>query len=138
MMTIECIGTPFVYRWPKGEVRLVPGYPVELPDGRAVRLLEKVPGRVRVVEAATKRDGDRTGHIVTWTSPSLWGEMRATVLEDLGHGVRVVHPLSEKECVIPTTWLRSQPTQPFQSIFPDKFENIEIEKNEKEKREEVK
>ena len=48
---------------------------------------------------------DRTGQIVEWTSPLFWGEMRATVLEDLGYGVRVIHPLTEVECVIPTAWL---------------------------------
>lgn len=137
MMTIECIGSPFTYRWPDGEVRLVPGEPVELSDARATRLLEKAPGRVRVLEAATKKESDRTGYIVTWTSPSLWGEMRATVLEDLGHGVKVVHPLSERECVIPTSWLL-QPFQPIQSMFPDKFENVEIKEGEGRKREEVK
>ncbi len=106
MTTIECIGAPFTYRWPTGEVRLVPGQPVELPDGRVARLLEKAPGRVRVVAAANRIHGDRTGHIVEWTSPFLWGEMRATVLEDLGHGVRLVHPVTAVTCVIPTTWLQ--------------------------------
>lgn len=50
-------------------------------------------------------EGDLTGHIVIWESPLFWGEMRATVLEDLGHGVRCVHPLTEMECVIPRAWL---------------------------------
>ena len=61
-MTIECIGSPFTYRWPTGEVRLVPGQPVELPDDRAARLLEKAPGRVRVVALAT-----RAGDTISWT-----------------------------------------------------------------------
>lgn len=108
MMTIECIGSPFTYRWPTGEVRLVPGHPVELPDSRVARLLEKAPGRVRVVESANRINGDLTGHIVAWDSPFLFGEMRATVLEDHGHGVRVFHPMTEVECVIPTTWLCRQ------------------------------
>lgn len=105
MMTIECVGPAFTYRWPTGEVRLVPGNPVELPDDRAARLLAKAPGRVREVESTNRADGDLTGHIVAWNSPLFWGEMRATVLEDLRHGVRVFHPLTEMECVIPTTWL---------------------------------
>lgn len=105
MMTIECIGSPFTYRWPTGEIRLVPGCPVELPDDRATRLLEKVPGRVRVVEPANRIIGDLTGHIVNWESQLFWGEMRAAVLEDLGHSVRCVHPLTDVECVIPKAWL---------------------------------
>jgi hypothetical protein len=103
-MTIECIGSAFTYRWPTGEVRLVPGHPVELPDSRAARLLEKAPGRVRVVESANRVDGDLIGRIVSWDSP-LFGLLSATVQEDLPNGVRVFHPLTEVECVIPTTWL---------------------------------
>jgi hypothetical protein len=34
--------------------------------------------------------------------------MRATVLEDLGHGVQVVHPVTAVTCVIPMTWLRRE------------------------------
>ena len=104
-MTIECIGPPFTYRWPKGEIRLVPGYPIELPEHRAVRLLEKAPGRVRVVDSAKRGTGDRIGCIVSWESP-LFGLLRATVQEDLLHGVRVIHPLTEVTCIIPATWLR--------------------------------
>ena len=104
-MIIECVGSPFTYRWPGGEVHLEPGKPIDLPEARAQRLLNKAPGKVRVVESANGGDGDRTGHIVEWNSPLFWGEMRATVLEDLGHGVRVFHPMTEVECVIPTTWL---------------------------------
>lgn len=105
MITIECIGSPFTYRWPTGEVRLVPGHPVELPERRAARLLEKAPGRVRVVEAANRINGDLTGNIVNWESRLFLGEMRATVLEDLGHSVRCFHPLTDLECVIPRAWL---------------------------------
>jgi hypothetical protein len=119
MMTIECIGVPFTYRWPTGEIRLIPGHPVELPDGRAARLLDKAPGRVRVVKSANRVDGDLTGQIVTWESP-LFGLLSATVQEDFAHGVRVSHPLTEIDCVIPTTWLRFSPFSPFSPFFPDK------------------
>jgi len=49
-----------------------------------------------------------TGHIVEWNSPLFRGETSATVLEGLGHGVRVFHPLTKVECVIPTTCLQYQ------------------------------
>jgi hypothetical protein len=52
-----------------------------------------------------ERGTDLTGHIVTWESP-LFGLLSATVQEDLQDGVRVFHPLTERECVIPATWLR--------------------------------
>lgn len=106
-MIIECIGAPFTYRWPNGEVRLVPGHPLELPDSRVARLLEKAPGRVRVVDSSNRSNGDLTGHIVNWESRLFWGEMRATVLEDLAHSVRCVHPLTDVECEIPKAWLKN-------------------------------
>jgi hypothetical protein len=118
-MTIECIGAPFTYRWPDGEVRLAPGRPISLPDDRAARLLEKAPGRVRVVGQANKEGIGLIGRIVTWDSP-LFGVLSATVLEDLPAGVRVVHPLTETDCVIPRTWLRFSPFSPFSLFFPDK------------------
>jgi hypothetical protein len=106
-MKVECVGPPLIYRWPKGEVRLVPGHPVELPEDRATRLLEKAPGRVRVVNSADRIDVNLIGRIVSWDSP-LFGLVSATVLEDLRHGVRVFHPLTELECVIPMKWLSRQ------------------------------
>ena len=49
MITLECMGPAFTYRWPGGEVRFEPGIPVDLPDDRARRVLSKAPGRVRVI-----------------------------------------------------------------------------------------
>ena len=60
-MIIECIGGPFTYRWPGGEVYLEPGTPIDLPDERAKRLLSKAPNRVRVVTSAVQ-----AGSLVTW------------------------------------------------------------------------
>ena len=118
-MTIECIGRPFTYRWPEGEIRLVPGQPVELSDERATRLLEKAPGRVRLVKVRNVEAGHLTGQVVTWDSP-LFGMLSATVYEDLSTGVRVIHPLTEQPCVIPADWLRFSPFSSFSPFFPDK------------------
>ena len=46
-MQIEAVGKTLTYRWPHGEVRLEPGKPVELPDDRARKILQKAPGKVR-------------------------------------------------------------------------------------------
>ncbi len=107
MTRLEAVGAPVVFRGQWGEVRLVPGQPVDLPDDRAARLLGKAPGRVQAVEPATDTDGDLLGRIVSWDSP-LFGLLNATVQEVLPNGVRVFHPLTEIECVIPTTWLCRQ------------------------------
>jgi hypothetical protein len=48
-MQIEAISAPLTYRWPEGEVNLQPGKPIELPDDRALKLLAKAPGKVRIV-----------------------------------------------------------------------------------------
>ena len=104
MTKLDAVDAPVVFRGRWGEVRLIPGQPVELPDDRATRLLGKAPGRVRVVQPANSVDGDLIGRIVSWDSP-LFGLLSATVQEDLPNGVRVIHPLTEVQCVIPTAWL---------------------------------
>lgn len=60
-MIIECIGAPFTYRWPGGEAHFEPGKPVDLPEARAKRLLDKAPGKVRVVTPSIA-----AGSLVTW------------------------------------------------------------------------
>jgi hypothetical protein len=56
-MRLEAL-TPFTYRWPGGEVHLEPGTPIDLPDERAQRLLNKAPEKVRVCPP-TLHPGDR-------------------------------------------------------------------------------
>jgi hypothetical protein len=48
-MLVEAIDKPMCYRWPEGEVQLLPGHPVDLPESRALRLLQRAPGKVRAV-----------------------------------------------------------------------------------------
>jgi hypothetical protein len=60
--------------------------------------------KIRAVKSANGIDGDLTGcRMVTWDSP-WFGLLGATVQEDLPNGMRVLHPLTDVECVIPTTW----------------------------------
>ena len=59
-MRLEAL-TPFTYRWPGGEVHLEPGTPIDLPDERAQRLLNKAPEKVRVCTPPLQ-PGDR----ITW------------------------------------------------------------------------
>lgn len=61
MMTVECVGEGFTYRWPGGEVRLEPGKPIDLPVDRAQRLLAKAPGRVRVLPGRIQ-----AGDVISW------------------------------------------------------------------------
>jgi hypothetical protein len=66
-MLVEAIGKPMCYRWPEGEVQLVPGKPVDLPEARALRLLEKAPGKVRLVQQPTIAPG----RVIAWEGPDL-------------------------------------------------------------------
>ena len=51
-MLLEAVDSPIRYRLTDGrEVRLVPGQPIVLPEDRALKLLAKANGRVRMVEA---------------------------------------------------------------------------------------
>lgn len=62
-MLVEAIDKPMCYRWPEGEVQLVPGRPVDLPELRALRLLQRAHGRVRLVTSASAfQPGDQ----ITW------------------------------------------------------------------------
>jgi hypothetical protein len=57
-MRVEAVGTSFRYTWPGGSVLLEPGKPIELDDARAKRLLDKAPGKVKVI-TPTIQPGDR-------------------------------------------------------------------------------
>ena len=59
-MKVEAL-VPFTYRWPGGEVHLEPGKPIDLPDDRAQRLINKAPGKVRVCPPTIA-----AGSLVSW------------------------------------------------------------------------
>ncbi len=82
MTKLEAVGAPVAFRGQWGEIRLVPGQPVDLPDDRAARLLSKAPGRVRTVESTERVMSHLHVRTVTWDSP-LFGLLSATVQEDL-------------------------------------------------------
>jgi hypothetical protein len=113
-LTLEVLA-PFTVRQHGHVTTWQPGQRMILSQEKARRVLACVGNKVRMVES-NRVDGDLLGQIVTWESP-LFGLLRATVLQDLLDGVRVFHPLTEMECVIPMTWLRPHvdtviPSQP--------------------------
>lgn len=64
-MLLEAIGKPLRYKLRSGEeVRLEPGYPVELPDKSARSLLKQAGERVRVVTAPVPTI--QPGDTITW------------------------------------------------------------------------
>jgi hypothetical protein len=60
-MLIEAVNHPILCRFPGGEIRMEPGKPVDLPEARAFRLLDKGAGKVRMIAPAIQI-GDR----VSW------------------------------------------------------------------------
>ena len=57
-MLIEAVNHPILCRFPGGEIRMEPGKPVDLPEARALRLLDKAAGKVRMI-APTVQVGDQ-------------------------------------------------------------------------------
>lgn len=111
-MLVEAVKTPILYRWPGGEVRLIPNRPVDLPADRARRLLDKAPGKVRVVEPGPVTVGIRPGVWVEWLSPAL-PKQRGEVLAVHPDGTfEVFHPLTEILCRLPVGWITAVFEQP--------------------------
>ena len=50
---------PLTVRLPERELYLKPGYPVDLPDDQAKKLIERASGKVRAIEAAQVIDTGR-------------------------------------------------------------------------------
>lgn len=49
-MRLEGVGKPIIYQWPGGRIRFAPGHAVDVEDSRAIWILLKLPGRVRLAE----------------------------------------------------------------------------------------
>jgi hypothetical protein len=99
-MKIEAL-KPLTIKRPSGDIQLMPGTPVEFSEDEGRRLLDRASGKVRAIE-----DPLQVVMIVEWDSRLFYGLLSATVLEVMPHNVRVCHPLTQQEALIPRTWLR--------------------------------
>lgn len=81
-MLVEAIDKPMCYRWPDGEVQLLPGQPVDLPESRALRLLQRAPGKVRMV-CEHPFLAWRPGCLITWQGAD--GKPRGPATVDFLH-----------------------------------------------------
>lgn len=104
MMKLEILSPLAIRVHPDPTVRTLGPGVVELPDDQAEKLLAKAPGKVRAV---TPGDSTLTpGQPVEWDSP-LFGLLRGVLIEPVGAAfVRVWHPLTDREAVIPRSWLQ--------------------------------
>ncbi len=98
-MLIEAVSYPIRYAWPKGEIRLIPGQPVDVPEERGTKILKKCGGKVRVVGPAT------IGTMIQFRSP-LFGFCTGRVLSVEVETVRIGEHSVVKEIVkIPRLWI---------------------------------
>lgn len=80
-------------------IHLKPGYPVNLPDDQARRLLEKAPGKVRLISEA------KPGDTVEWLSP-LFGRLTGELLAIQDNGdLAVFHPCTDALAMIAPAWV---------------------------------
>ena len=99
-MRIEAL-TPLKIKRPAGDLLLTPGEPVEFTDAEGRRLLERAGGKVRAI-----KDQLRVGMIVEWESRLFYGLLTGVILEVTANAVRVYHPLTEMEALIPRDWVK--------------------------------
>lgn len=78
-------------------IDLQPGYPAELDDDDAIRLLAKKPDAVRWVFQA--------GDWVEWRSPALPKQQGEVLAVHPDRTFEVFHPLTEAVCRLPGAWV---------------------------------
>ena len=98
-MLIEAVGGPVLYQWPKGEIRLTPGQPVEVPAERGEKILKKCRAKVRAVTPFV------VGDWVEFLSP-LFGVCSGRVLSLEVEAVFLGdHSVTKEVVTIPRSWV---------------------------------
>ncbi len=109
-------------KMPHGTQEFRVGETVELPPKVAARLLELIPGKVRIISNAQiafdlnaqkapnhlpeeQAKGLNPGQPITVMSP-LFGEFEAIVLSSNQRVVWIDHPMLHQESAIPIEWIR--------------------------------
>jgi hypothetical protein len=87
---------PLIVRRLAGDLRLVPGCPVELPDDDAILLLSRT-NKVHLVL--------HPGEWVEWRSPALPKQRGEVLAVYADRTFEVFHPLTEAVCRLPITWV---------------------------------
>ena len=98
-MLLEATDRPFTYRWPKGEIRLALGHPVDVPSERGAKILKRCGTRVRAVTPFV------VGGWVEFLSP-LFGVCTGRVLNLEVEAVRInEHSVIKEVVTIPAAWI---------------------------------
>ena len=81
MVMLEAVSSPIRYSWPRGEIRFVPGAPVQVHEFRGSRILRKCGDKIRVVANQLNPQPERFW--IEVNSPSF-GWYEAEMLRDDG------------------------------------------------------
>jgi hypothetical protein len=96
---------PVVVHTREKTIYLTPGRPVNFSESDARRLLDRAPGKVRVVTSGVGAKSIRPGMWVVWQSSAL-PACRGEVLALREDGTfEVFHPLTERLCRLPVLWI---------------------------------
>jgi|SRR5215831_8490584 len=104
-MLLEAIVKPICYRWPGGEVVLMPGCPLDLPEDRAWRVLQRAPGKVRAIDSVSLIGSVRAGRWVEWLSPALPRQQGEVLAVHPDGTFEAFHPITEAVCRMPVAWV---------------------------------
>lgn len=108
-MMLEAVSSPIRYSWPRGEIRFVPGAPVQVHEFRGSRILRKCGDKIRVVANQLNPQPERFW--IEVNSPSF-GWYEAEMLRDDGATVFVFHPHLVREVAVPSLWIAGEETNP--------------------------
>ena len=98
-MLIEAVENPIRYRWPKGEIDLIPGQPVDVSVERGTKILKKCGAKVRAVTSLV------IGAWVEFRSP-LFGLCTGRVLNLEVESLRIgEHSVTKEIVTIPQAWV---------------------------------
>jgi hypothetical protein len=105
-MLIET-SVPLLVRLESGDVRLRPGQPVWLDDADALKLLNRVPDKVRRVGAVQDSLCPvAEGNFVAWQSPLFTdSEARVLKIDTEGRHFLTEHPKTGERCWLPLSWI---------------------------------
>ena len=98
-MILEAIETPIHYRWPEGEICLIPGQPVDVSTERGAKILKRCGSKVRVVAPLI---------VECWVEfrSTLFGLCTGRVLNLELEAVRISeHSVIKEVVTIPAAWI---------------------------------
>ena len=102
-MLLEAVGCPIRYQWPRGEILLDLGKPVEVEELRGLKILAKCGPKVRMVSGVGEA---LTGKVVAFVSPVFGDCTGRVVMEEDEIVVVNDHSVLQTAVTIPRDWIK--------------------------------